>query len=341
VLLAIVWQVWIYTTWVTTYVNPDLVAVRVMLIVIMFGSLVLAAGLPHAFGRRAMLVAVTFAVLQVGRSIFAVWILRAHELSRTFQRAGTWCVASGTVMIIGATVPGHLRELLWATAIGVDIIGAAVGFFVPGLGRSTTTDWTIEGDHFAERCQAFVLIALGESIVVIGTTMSGLARTGADQIAAFALAFAASVALWWIYFDRAAEDSMRVIAESEDPGRLGRSAFHWVHPVIVAGIIVAAAADEVVLQEPGARGRMSTAWLVLGGTALYLGGHALFKATVWRVVPWSRLLGVAALAALLLLAPHVSALVLGIATFAVVAGVALTDRVRHPRSRRPSPLNRS
>ena len=42
-----------------------------------------------------------------------------------------------------------------------------------GAGPVHTSDWTIEGGHFAERCQAFILIALGESIVIIGATLSG------------------------------------------------------------------------------------------------------------------------------------------------------------------------
>ena len=64
-------------------------------------------------------------------------------------------------------------------------------------------DWTIEGGHFAERCQGFILIALGESIVIIGATLSGDWRTSpAPTIAAFVVSFAGSVALWWLYFDR-------------------------------------------------------------------------------------------------------------------------------------------
>lgn len=59
----------------------------------------------------------------------------------------------------------------------------------------------------------------------------------AVAVAAFITAFAGSVALWWIYFDRSAEDGARVIAESPDPGRLANSAYHLIHPVVVAGII--------------------------------------------------------------------------------------------------------
>ena len=82
-----------------------------------------------------------------------------------------------------------------------------------------------------------MIIALGESIVVIGATLSQLPSVTA-AVAAFAAVFAGSVALWWVYFDRSAEEAARVIAASADPGRLGRSAYHSIHPVMVAGIIV-------------------------------------------------------------------------------------------------------
>ena len=331
VLLAMVWQVWVYTTWATNYLDPRRQSVRAMLLVLMLGSLVLASGLPRAFEDRGLLVAAMYAAMQVGRCVFVIVALRGERLQLAFVRILGWSVTSSAVVLLGAaTAHGHLRELLWAGAVVIDLIGAAVGFFLPGLGRSATADWTISGGHFAERCQSFVLIALGESIVVTGTTLSDIADPDAAEVVAFLTVFAISVGLWWLYFDRAADDSARAIADSADPGRLARSAFHWIHPVIVAGIIVSAAADDVVLADPTAHGRMPTAWLVVGGAALFLLGHAMFKAVVWRVRPTARLVGVGVLAGLLAVAPHVSALTLAIAVLAVVVGVAVSDRIARP-----------
>jgi low temperature requirement protein LtrA len=164
--------------------------------------------------------------------------------------------------------------------------------------------------------------------VVIG----GLLRIhdpSGHNIMAFGAAFAGAVALWWLYFDRAAEDSAHAIDESDDPGRLARNAFHWIHPLIVGGIIVTAAADARVLDHPTARGDATAGWLVLGGTALFLAGHALFKAVVWRTVSWPRVGGVVALAGLGLLVPHTAALTLSICAVAVVVAVAIADRLLH------------
>jgi low temperature requirement protein LtrA len=295
----------------------------------MLGSLVLAAGLPDAFGDRGLLVASTYVAMQAGRCLFLIWALHGERLQIVFLRILPWTCASGVVMIVGAFEHGNVRALLWATSVAIDLVAAGFGFYVPGLGRSATTEWTISGGHFAERCQAFVLIALGESIVVMGALVPLDHPTG-HRIVAFGVAFAGAVALWWVYFDRAAEDSAHEIERSRDPGRLARNAFHWIHPVIFGGIIVVAAADEKVLEHPAARGAASTSWLILGGTALFLAGHAAFKAMVWRTASWPRIAGAAVLLVLGALAPHTAALTLAVCALAVIVAVAIADRVLHP-----------
>jgi low temperature requirement protein LtrA len=95
---------------------------------------------------------------------------------------------------------------------------------------------------------------------------------------------------------------------------------------MVAGIIVAAAGDQEVLSAPAATARTAYAWLILGGPALFLAGHAAFKYVVWRVFPWTRLAGVAVLALLALAAPSLPDIALSACAAAVAAAVAATDR---------------
>ena len=330
VLLAVVWQVWVYTTWTTNYLDPGRTLVRGLLLALMFGSLLLAAAIPEAFHQHGMLVAVTFTCIQVGRSLVSLLALRGEEdLRMVYVRILPWSVVTSVLMVVGALEHGDARIAVWAVAVSIELVGAAFGFWLPGVGGSATTDWQISGGHFAERCQAFVLIALGESVVVIG----GLAKLDDPHwrdVVAAAGAFAGVVGLWWIYFDRAAAESAQVIESSDDPGRLARSAFHWGHPVIIAGIIATAAADEKILEHPGEHGRHAVAWLTLGGVGLFLAGHALFKALVWRVVSWPRVIAVVALALLGLVSVHVSALVTGLCALAVIVCVGLADRIGHP-----------
>jgi low temperature requirement protein LtrA len=318
----------VYTTWVTNWLDPIRIPTRLMLIALMLISLVMSTGLPDAFGDRGLAVGGAYAAMQIGRSAYAVLGLRGERLQRNFERILAWCMVSGALALAGGFADGRWREALWLAAILVDFVGGWVGFYTPGLGRSVTQDWTIEGGHFAERCQAFMLIALGESIVVTGATFADHSGDGAATGAAFVVAFAGAVAMWWLYFDRSADDAARVLAESEDPGRLGRSAYTLVHPVMIAGIIVIAAGDEEVLLHPTDVADVPVRWLILGGTALFVAGHALFKAIVWRVVPWTRIAVVVVLALMALLAPHVSALTLGCCVVLLLIALIVSDRIQ-------------
>jgi low temperature requirement protein LtrA len=335
-LLVMVWLVWAYTTWVTNWLDPERIPVRLLLLCLMLVGLTMSAALPRAFSDCGLIIGLAYAVMQVGRSLFAVWALQGQPLQRNFQRILAWCCVSGALAVAGGlTASLYPRVLFWLLAVGVDVLGGLLGFYTPVLGRSTTQEWDIEGGHFAERCQAFILIALGESLLIIGATLAGLLRPlslpdadRAPTAAAFVVAFVGSVALWWLYFDRSADEGARLIAESADPGRLGRSAYHLIHPIMVAGIIVVAAADDLVLAHPDAVGVASTSWLILGGSGLYIAGHLAFKLTVWRRLSWQRVGALILIVLLGLLAPHVTALVLSACVAAVVVAVAIADNVQ-------------
>jgi low temperature requirement protein LtrA len=344
-LLTMVWLLWAYTTWVTNWLDPALIAVRLLLLALAVISLFSSAALPTAFERSGLIVGAAYLVMQVGRSAFTVAVIGDPVLRSNFQRILVWCTVSGLLALAGGLVHGDARALLWAGAVAVDLFGGAVGFYTPGLDRSRTADWTIEGGHFAERCQGFILIAIGESIVVIGASLAARLETSqgltGTEVAAFLIAAVGSVGFWWVYFDRAADDAADVIARSADPGRIGRSAYHLIHPIMVGGIIVAAAADATIADvaaRAGGTGRASAwaAWLILGGPTLFLAGHAAFKAAIWRRVSWPRLAAIAALALLGLLAPHVPALVLAGCGAAVVVAVAIADYLWRPPSLTPA-----
>jgi low temperature requirement protein LtrA len=335
-LLIMVWQLWAYTTWVTNWLDPERIAVRLLLLALAVISLVMSAALPTAFTTSGLIVGSAYLLMQVGRSTFTVLGLRGSALRRNFERILAWCVVSGLLALAGGLIHGNGRDLVWTGAVVVDVLGGAVGFYTPGLGRSRTADWTIEGGHFAERCQAFILIAIGESIVIIGATLAErLGQPGGvdgREVAAFCVAVISSIAFWWLYFDRSASDATEVIAHSPDPGRLGRSAYHFIHPIMVAGIIVTAAADGATALAAGADTAPSgwVAGLILAGPALFLAGHAAFKATVWRRISWPRIAAIAVLGLLGLAASHVPAVVLSACAAVVVVAVVVADQVWSP-----------
>jgi low temperature requirement protein LtrA len=335
-LLLAVWWAWVYTAWFTNWFDPDRLPVRLVLVAVMLASLLMSVAIPEAFGERGLMFALAFVAIQVGRTAFAALALHgaSHPLSGTFWRILAWLVAAGVLWVAGGLLAGGARYVLWLLALAVDYAGPVMRYRTPGLGSSRTQEWTIEGTHFAERCQLFIIIALGESILVTGTTF-GQIEASAATVCAFVVAFLGSVALWWIYFARSAEEAREVFTSSEDPGRLGRSAYTYFHLPMVAGIIAVAAADELTVAHPGEPGTLASIALILGGTALFLAGHALFKWAVFGVLPRSRAVAVAALMALIPVGFAIPTLALSGAAGLIVVGLAVWDTLAYGQMRSP------
>ena len=330
ILLLAIWQGWVNTTWVATWFSPDKDPVRALLITVMLGSLIVSATIPQAFEGRGLAFALVYAVMAVLRNAFV--IANAGEeptLRRNFQRIFWWAGTAGALWVAGALMEGNLRLALWLAAVVVEYAGPALGFALPRLGRSTTEDWaTIAGGHLAERCHLFIIVALGESILVTGMTVAELSF---DLVTTSALVvvFLGSVGLWWIYFDKAADDAGKEIEESDDPGRLGRSAYTYFHVPMVAGIIVTAVGDELVLAHPSGTADAASVATILGGPALFLLGHALFKLSTFERISVSRLVAIALIGGLALASGALSPLALSIGSTLTIGGVAVWDRNAH------------
>ena len=332
VLLLAVWWAWVYTTWATNWLNPDSTGCRLLLIGVMGAGLVMAASIPTAFGDGALPFAVAYSAIQVGRSGFVLWAVREDPVRRAnFQRIVVWNVAASALWIAGALASDGARDVIWLSALVVDYAAPAARFFVPGLGSSTTAHWTVTASYFSERFKLFVILALGESIIVTGATFSDL-EPDIASVAAFGIAFIGSVAMWWIYFHHSADAGEEAMGRSGDPGRIARSAYTYSHLPIVAGIIVTAVGDELVIGHPGGHADLATIATVLGGPALFLAGHALFKYTVFGAVSVVRLIGVAVLVALVPVASALSPAAVALLAMLVLVGVAVHETLINPRA---------
>jgi low temperature requirement protein LtrA len=333
-----VWWLWIYTAWATNWLDPEKPAVRLLLFALMLAGLVLSSSIPRAFEDRALPFALAYVFIQVGRTLFMVWAFKRHDASnyRTFLRIAIWLTLAAPFWIAGALVDASTRLALWTVALAIEYVSPMLYFWVPGLGRSTTTDWRIEGGHLAERCGLFVIIALGESILITGATFTELAWSS-STVAAFVVAFAGSVAMWAIYFNIGAERSSRRLTATDDPGRMARSGYTYMHLPIVAGIILAAVGDELVLHHPdGHDGHTdaTTLAIILAGPALYLIGNAMFKRLSAPYFPLSHLAGLALLALLIPTGGFATPLMLSAATSAVLIAVATWEWLSfRPRTR--------
>ena len=325
-LLLAIWWVWVFTTWVTNWLDPEKIPVRFLLLVMMVLGLILSAALPQAFADKGLAFAGAYVLMQVGRSVFFLWAVKGHPgMVRNFQRILVWLSVGGIFWVAGALQPGSKRVAFWAVALAIEYVSPSLGFRVPGLGKSSAYEWKVSGHHIAERCGLFIIIALGESILVTGATLSNLPWT-APTVTAFVVSVIGSIAMWWLYFDTASEFGSRRISASENPGALARLAYTYLHLFLVAGIIVTAAADEFVLAHPSGHGDLKTTVCLLGGAGLYLLGNFLFKFAISGLAPISHLLGIVVLGLLSLAAPHLEPWVLSAAVTVVLIALAAWEK---------------
>lgn len=324
-----IWWVWIDTTWVTNWLDPDKAPVRLLLFVLMFLGLMLSIAIPTAFDTGGLLFALTFVAMQVGRSAYTAYVMRRDwpENSRNFTRITAWAVFSGVFWLAGGFVEHEARLALWIVALVIDYMSPAVGFAVPGLGRSTVSDWQVSGEHMAERCALFVIICLGETILVAGRTVAGMELLDGFTIFMLMTAFLSTATMWWIYFRFGHGEAAHLIEHSATPGRIARMAFTYAHIPIVAGIILSAVAEEFALAHPHGHVDAKMASAILGGPIVFLLGNIWFKAAIRGRSPLSHIVGIAALLALSALVPLVEPYQLFMAAAAVLFGVAFWEFV--------------
>lgn len=328
VLFLAVWWVWVFTAWVTNWLDPEQTPVRLLLFAMMLGGLVLSTTIPTAFEGRGLWFAIAYAAMQVGRTAF--WLL-ATPPHRTAVRHNairilTWLSISAVLWIAGGLAEGDMRLWLWIAAVTWEYVSPAARFWVPKLGFSSLEAWAVEGAHMAERCSLFVIIALGEAIVVNGATFAELEWT-ASNILAFVSALSGAIAMWWIYFHKGAEAGSERISKSSESGRLARLAYTYLHTPIVAGIILTAVSDELVLKHPSGHSDIRTIVSTIGGPLVFLVGTILFKHAIRGFLQLSHGVGIILLLVLWWFAANLSPLWLSVATTMILIMVAVWESV--------------
>ena len=331
VMFLAVWWAWVYTAWATNWLDPDRSQIRLILTTVMLASMVLAACMKEAFGPYGLVFAIAYSGIQISRTFFTAWARgewRRGE-SKNLTRAGLYFVLAAPLWILGGLdLDPNRRILWWAAALAIEYSGPMLFFALPGLGRSRIEEWQISGAHMAERCALFIIISLGEGILVTGATFAELGKSGAT-ILAFLLAFVGSVAMWWIYFDVGARRGSELIEHDDRPGLLGRQAYTYAHIPIVAGIIVLAVTDEMVLMHPTGHVESSFIATLVAGAFLFIGGTGVFKrlTNLNRWFPLSHMVGLAlfALVGLWGWLAHLQPLVLAAAAAAIFVLIAVWE----------------
>jgi low temperature requirement protein LtrA len=328
-LVAVYWA-WNYTTWMTNWFDPDTAPVRLVLVFVMVASLLMAVAIPEGFGEQALLFACAYSGLQIGRNAFVVLVTPRGLFNQNFRQILAWSVLSAPLWVAGGIVDSEaLRWVLWLGALGLDLAAPLVTYWLPGLGATAMSQWQIEGAHFGERFQLFVIIALGESIVLAGATASDTGLS-LEVVAALLLAFLSSTALWWLYFGQVAGRVLEAIraATAAERGQIGRDIYTYLHLPIVAGIVLVAVGDELVIAHPTDALHDSGALVTLGAPALFLTGLMACAARIGQAQSVPRAVIVIALLAAVPLAAGADGLVASGVLTALLAALVVAEQLR-------------
>jgi len=326
-LIAVYWA-WNYTTWMANWFDPDTIPVRLILVFVMLASLLMAVAIPAGFGDQALLFGCSYSALQIGRNAFVVGVTPAGDFNRNFKQILAWSILSAPLWIAGGLASEQVRWMLWLAALGVDLVAPLVMYWIPRVGPTPLSQWQINGRHFAERFQLFVIIALGEGIVLTGVTASDTGLSGAHLVA-LSLAFLSSAALWWLYFGHVAGAVADAIGESlaDEVGRIGRDVYTYLHLPIIAGIVLVAVGDELAVAHPDEPLHWPGALVTLGGPALYLLGVMACAARVGRPQRWPRAVVVILLIAAIPLAAQAPAIAVSGALIVLLGSLVIAEEL--------------
>jgi low temperature requirement protein LtrA len=339
--LGVLWWSWGGYAWLTSVVDPEEGAVRLVMFAAMAAFLVAAICVPEAFGSKALLFACAYAAVRTAH--IALFMLASREdpaLRRSvLGLAGGTAIGSGLLILAAFTGDG-LQIAIWGIALTIDTL---VPFLFGAEG------WRLVPGHFAERHGAIIIIALGESIVAIGAGAG--TRIDAEVVVAAVLGMVVAGALWWTYFDvvaLVAERRLMNAAEGLERNEIARDSYSYLHFPMIAGIVLISVGMKRTLAHPGDPLGIVPAAAMLGGAALYLLAHVAFRYRNLHTINRQRLLCAGLLLALLSLErPLKPPSLLTLGTLAAVLSALIAyealrfadarDRVRH--SVEPEPVH--
>ncbi len=330
--LGMLWWAWVGYAWLTSVIDPEEGAVRLVMFGAMAALLLVSLCVPEAFGNLALAFALTYGVVRTAH--IALFMLASPEDDAL--RHSVLGLAASTAVAVGLLAAASLFDglaqgALWALALFLDMAGP---YFFGSEG------WKLVPGHFAERHGLIVIIALGESIVAIGVGASHQLSFGIATAAVLGVALAA--AMWWIYFDIVALVSARRLAQTpggRERNEMARDSYSYMHLAMVAGIVLVAFGLKITIGHFGGHLHTVPSFALLGGLAVYLLGLVAFRYRHVRTINRQRLLLAIVLLLLVPVATEMPAVAaLAIANVLVWAMIAYEtrgygearERVRHP-----------
>ncbi|MFG2058674.1 low temperature requirement protein A [Micromonospora sp. NPDC048930] len=324
--LAVLWWVWVVHTVVATRIRLGVGFVPALMVVAMAALFCFALSLPQAFSdpRQAatgpLVIAVSYLVIR-STHLLLYWHVAREKPGerRLLLRYSPELLISTVLLLSAALVPPlisdmgralFVRDGLWLLTVVLQYSGGLV---------AGAWGWVVtSAEHWTERYDLILIIALGESIISVGVGGNLLGQPVTwPAVAAAVLGIFFTAALWWAHFDVIAPAAR--IAQHAAQGRarvaMARDAYAYCQLVMIAGIILFALGAEEIVRQVADRS-ISLAErthgpgvpMLFGGVICYLGGDMLFQLRALGTLSWTRVGTVLVLAAAIAPAMHLPAL---------------------------------
>ena len=332
VLLSAVFGIWSFTSFGVSFPkggrleNPSI-------FVTMIVALFVNAAIPRAFDSNGWAFLAPYLIALIGQTVFAL-VTASEDWLRVHYRAMlVWVAGASVLWVVGDLVPPDQRPAWWGAAAVVNIGGSWLGHPLPGR-RFHSNEVSFEPGRMIERSRLLLIIALGETVLTIGTAVAETPVTVPATISAV-LALVCTIVLWLLYFrgtDRVVKESA---SEVGDRLRVARIAMNS-QLVVLAGLISLAVANELAIEEPLEATGLPLALALSIGPVLYLGAQAWYLHALGGRWSPSRLAGIAVFAVLVPLSAIVPALVavlfitVILVVIAVSVGAESSDRSPAP-----------
>ncbi|WP_420098631.1 low temperature requirement protein A [Corynebacterium sp.] len=320
VIFAAVWWGWNYTAWAMNWLNPRSPAVQLLNAVLMLTALGMSVTIPDAFGRGAWLFVGCYLAMGILRPVFMMVAFRGRQLASNYRMLLGWTLLAGVFWVAGAAFPEKWRLIFWLVAVLVDYSAPLLHYRLPGIGAAPMHLWDTDAEHLAERNRLVFIIALGESILLMGGVLVDEGGVSLALAVSLVVGFASLFVLWWNYFAAAGPAA---VGGRETTGAL-RSAYAYAHALMVLGAILVAVSTELRLSHDHLD--TSIVMVTIGGPVVYLVGNLLFLLSRFGRLPVSRVIAIAVLAVMavvtLLYVEDVPIVVLSLCVFAVTGSLA-------------------
>jgi low temperature requirement protein LtrA len=322
--LAALWWAWGAYAWLTNYIAAEEDRERLLMLAVMGAFLVTALAVPGAFGDDALVFAIAYATARWLHIFIFVEANDDVDAGGAIRRLARTAVPAPALLIGAAFLDGTPQALVWILALTTDFAGPFV-FGVRGF--------RVSPGHFAERFALIVIIALGESIVAIGTGLHGELDVG--TVVAALLGLVLAFGLWWAYFDVVAVVSERHFRDSRGEHRLriARDSYSYLHLPMIAGIVLVALGVKKTLAHVDEPLDTIPALAMFGGIALYYAGHVGFRLRNVRSINRPRLVALVLCLGLIPLGTEVDALLALAVAAAVTSSVIGYEAVAYAEAR--------